>query len=361
MYNRADWVTTTEGRPLQDWELDSEERLVEEDTLLMLSLWNNPAHCLSDQVFSIAVDILSRGLQRTGTDNTFYPKYLRAHWTELSGECPPEDWCCQFMNMVGIISKDPIQPPPPDLTPICFRRLIVPRHAAYRYPPVDPFMTEALETVQRMALNATSLRSESWKKKKTAKKAPILLYDRRGSGRRIFKNSFKVQQLIEAKYHAKVTLMGADWEDLIDQHNVTSQAIVYNSFPYIIAPHGAHFTNLFFTRKDTRVMEITCWIPEKPSPRGELFLNLTSKEEASDEDDWYGEPSPFEESPWFYSFSRRLGVEHFVYAEHDGCMNKLGELPGHPNWASPNKITVDEARFVSFVGNRFKLKPRHHH
>jgi len=349
----ADWVTKTQGETLDAWEKDSKELLIEEETLLMLDLFDNPAHCLTDQVFSVAVDILSRGLQRAGKDNTFYPKFFRAQWTDLPNECPKKNWCCQFMNMLGIISTNPV-PPPPNLSPVCFRRLIVPHHAAYRFPHEDPFLLEAVEKVQRMALDATHLQVDPWKRKEVAKMAPILLYDRRGTGRRIFQNSRRIKQLLETKYHANVVLVGKEWNNLTDQHNVTSQAIVYNSFPYIIAPHGAHLTNLLFSRKGTRVMELMCWIPGAPKPRGELFLNLTRKEEANDEHDWYGEPSPFDDTRWFYSFSRKLAVEHFVYSEYDGCMED-GKLSA---WNIPAKITVDETRFVSFVASRFKLRPR---
>ena len=350
----ADWVTKTEGRYLSDWKQDSSDILIEDETLLMLSLWGNPAHCLTDQVFSISVDIQTRNLEKRGQHHTFYPSFLTAGWSHLPKQCSKKDWCCQFTDLIGIISRKNRFSAPPELSPICFRRLVVPHHAAYRFPSQDPIMLQSLKMLQNMALDATGLAANQWSKREIPRNKPILLYDRRGTTSRILKNSHRIAQLLETKYHTKVTLVGKEWNNFIKPLNtVTAQASFYNKFPYIISPHGAHFTNLLFARRGTKVMEIDCWIPGS-RPVGELFLNLTRREQATNEDEWFGEPTPLQNNNWFSSFSRKLGVEHFVYSEFEGCMMDGTLEP----YGKPKSLTVDEERFTSFVASRFQLRPR---
>lgn len=102
-------------------------------------------------------------------------------------------------------------------------------------------------------------------------------------------------------------------------------------------------------------MEIDCWTTLDSQPVGELYLNLTKREQATnDENEWFGEPTPLENAKWFSSFSRKLGVDHFVYSEYEGCMMNGTLEP----YGLPKSLTVDEERFVSFVASRFQLRPR---
>jgi hypothetical protein len=64
---------------------------------------------------------------------------------------------------------------------------------------------------------------------------------------------------VESLYHANVTLIGKAWNAL----NFTGQAALYNSFSHVIAPHGAQFANLIFTRPGTHLMELVCSLTEK--------------------------------------------------------------------------------------------------
>ena len=55
------------------------------------------------------------------------------------------------------------------------------------------------------------------------------------------------KNLLEKEYHTSVCLIGKEWGKL----KFTEQTALYNSYPVIVAPHGAHLANLVFTWEGT--------------------------------------------------------------------------------------------------------------
>lgn len=349
------WRHKAVGKSLDDWDKDSANRFIQEETLIVSFLFKNPAHCLTDQVYSIAMDIETRGLERNHLGGVFYPHYVLPVRRKFFVECPAEDWCCSFLSKTGIIDPDQaISADKDDDSPVCFRKLVIPHMAAFRFPTNEMRMSGALSLIQEMAMNATNLNAVEWKEKEIPKDKPILLYDREGSGRRHLIDSKLIQRMIQEEYHAKVTLVGEKWNEVLN--NMTAQAQVYNQFPNIIAPHGAHLTNLLFSRKGSRVIEISCWRPRlgEPSPK-DMMVNITTKDTSKDfDEDWYGPVHEGTPMSWFYSFSRKLSVEHFLYPEYEGCFEE-GKLH---DYGSPKVIHVNATKFVLFAASRLGLKKR---
>lgn len=354
------WAHKTVGKPIDQWKNDSSHGIIEEETLLMLDIVSgNPAHCLTDQAFSMAVDIQSRQLVRTANASSFYPRFLRPGWKgSLMNDCPMDEWCCEFMNMIGFVDNKRIVAPPEDEDELlCFRKLVVPHHSAFRFPTDEMHLSDTLKDLQNRALSATGLQGDPWLKSEIPDEVEILLYNRKDTRRRILENSEVVKELLEKEYHTKVTLIGENWKDFT--HNVMSQATVYNKSPFIIAPHGAHLANLVFTRQGTRVVEIACF--QQGSAEylpNEINLTITKKEETSKFEDWYGQPPRAGPGRWFYSFSRKLNVEHFSYSEHEGCLHVSKRDNNTYISFTPDSFTVNAPRFVAFAASRFGLKKR---
>lgn len=359
------WVVVTQGRTLDQWATDSAEALITEETLLTVNIFRNPAHCLTDLTFSLALDVVSRGLNKPNDESQrlpFYPKYLYTVYggPGIINKYDP-DWCYEFMRVVGFIdpSRGLVYHPEFDKADntVCFRKLIVPRLGLHRFPIdwSDPsaawsvtksrrtkggdkssgmYPIEGLQWLKDMVMKSTRLPSDSWNKKDLPLDVPILLYDRKGSKRRVMSNSLAVKDLIEAEYHATVHLWGEQWNDIL--HNFTAQATLYNSYPMIVAVHGAHLANLMFARPGTKVVEVVCGRVVPPAN-----LTLVTKDQAKDSPlQWYGELG------WFSSFSRRLSIEHFVFGE-DSLRNN-----------SPESFEVNTTRLVSFISSRFGLTRR---
>lgn len=383
----ARWFTCPEGRNLSSWYNHSSHgaKLVAEDTVLVMALWNNPAHCLSDEAFSLALDVLSRRVHGTKDDGIdhpprvgppsppFYPRFLFAAWRDYYEDCPASHWCCNFLRSAGFIAQNGsafrrTELPTVD-APVCFKRLIVPRVAAHRLP-LDwsddnsavslarddgdfvlgkvhqkwpgMYPIEALRAMQERVFDSIRLRSDRWREDELPADVPILLYGRRGRDQRRMTNSAAVKRLLEAKFHAKVRLLGAKW----DGYNFTKQAALYNMYPLIVSVHGASMANLFFARPGTKVVEVSCRSGE-PAPN----LTLGSKEEARTPVEWHGQ------SGWFSSFSRRLSVEHFVIGENIDCSS--GEnCVDNEDYGSPISFSANATRLVSFIASRFGLRTR---
>jgi hypothetical protein len=356
----AKWTVETTGRTLDQWIEDSKGGvLVEEETLLFMDLWKNPAHCLTDNAFSLAVDMLDRGQQDTTTP--LYKQYLHAGYWRFHQSCPATEdseqwWCCAFMEKTGLldVANGLVKRPSGRGAfgdPMCFRKLIVPRLTAYRYPLGQKVRDSVLQLQKRAFAGLPStLTKKPWDEKALPEDVPILLYDRRGAGRRVLVNSEELTQKLEERYHVKIHLWGEKYNEL----TFTMQAMLFNKFPRVIAPHGAHLTNLFFSRPGSKTMEIAC--PDDASlkyPKPPNY-NLTSLHQAKGNKlEWYGDARFFGHR-WFAGFARGIFIEHFVYEEFEGCKEDGRFLLDY----SPKNVTLDVEAFIPFVETRFGLKPR---
>ena len=356
----------TSGRTLDQWDNDTISGMVlyDYETLLLHKFDDgNPAHCLSDLVFSLGTDVRARTRARTSSARNgqpFYPKFLYKDFFKILDGCPTNDWCCELLRSTGLIDPSTgtissirrATESEPHRNRICFKRLLVPRLAHFRFPSAKNGEAQTVRWLQGEAFNSMRLTSKPWDVSNLTKEVPILLYDRKGTSRRVWTNAADVQNLLEQNYQAKVIHWGEAWGQL----NYTEQALLYHHHPLIIAPHGAHLSNLLFARPETQVVEIQCsTVGSPPKP----VINLTKKDDTKDPAvEWYGvsPPTPGNEFSWFTSISRSLSIEHFLYIEHEGCSNYSASNPRKDY--SPFTFTVDPATFVSFIVSRFGLKAR---
>jgi hypothetical protein len=356
----------TVASPLEQWWEDSDQALEEEDTLFTLQLHHNPGHCLSDMVFSLALDRSVRG-----EDATSFPKYVYGAWQLMVTDYEP-DWCFELLGLSGYIQPESgIVQRQSKTGASCFSKLYVPIFGLHRFP-VDTadeksvqafrdvsvmkhFLTQdftnpeleypvnALETLRSSVCESLSVPCTSWGEGAPRLAAvdhsdvSILIYNREGSPRRHWQNAKDVKTLLEADYAAKVTIVGKQWETM----SMSEQLGLYNSHSHIVTVHGAHEANLIVSRPNTKVVEIQCLNVNDPHADESL-----TQRDVEDPVAWYGPPS------WFSIFSRRLGMDHFVYQETDGCAGGQQGIHGS------SEINVDAARVVRFVAGRFSLQRR---
>ena len=364
----------TEARPVADYYAvaTTEGGFLQEPTLFTLQLHHNPGHCLSDMMFSIAWDAYARNITSP------YDRYAYGQWNALRRSAYRPDWCFEMLRHAGYLRAPDVDMVVPSghnnaQNQVCFETLYMPIFGLHRFP-LDPsdtasvqafrqvsvmehFLTHnftqpalqypvgALERLRSSLCQSLDMPCSPWEDDATkpADAPPpvtILLYNRKGSPRRHWVNANAVQRRLEQHYHVQVTVVGEEWETM----DPAQQLRLYNTHAYILTVHGAHEANLMAARPGTRVMEVQCMHPGDPRPNVAL-----TEQPADDPVGWYGPPS------WFSAFSRRLGAEHFVYGEYEGCTN--GGLRRGPIHQS-TEVRVEMDTFVPFVANRFGLTPR---
>jgi hypothetical protein len=155
----------------------------------------------------------------------------------------------------------------------------------------------------------------------------VFLYDRTDNGRRMLANATEIKSQLERDYDVNVDYRGKDWKDVLS--NSTLQAQIYNSHSNILAPHGAHLTNLFYSRPATKVFEIQC----------------------------YMNPSHFRaiHQQWFSGWAPVIGLKYQIYTEVEGCKLADGTLPKN---YSPEWVRVNVTQIVEKAADFFGLKRR---
>lgn len=235
----AGWTKETKGYPLDQWyNISSQSLHVLEDTILLMNVFNNPGHCLNDQIFSLAYDLFNASGQDV---MPFYPRVLLVSTIKMFlGSCSKTmQYCCEFLEMLGLIDPQSIIQVEKD-RPICFSRLIVPHIAQFRIPTTSSSMQAISALQQRMfQLTQSTLSNTEWlfapstsNSSAPAAKPTIFFYDRQGARRRVLTNSEDIKRDIEAQYHATVDLWGEKkWNKRVTQ-SVAKQAKIYNSAVY---------------------------------------------------------------------------------------------------------------------------------
>jgi hypothetical protein len=333
-------LSRTIDHPVSEWYNNhSSQVLVMEPTLMIQSIAaGNPAHCVNDLLVSLAtsygIDIPDQHV-------------VVEEWKTIVDRYPPKHyWCSQALELSGFKAKQTVAAPRDTTSPLCFKKLYVPRFVSLRQIP-HADSAQALRDLRTRLLQALNLSNEPWKPSKTPEshRASILLYSRQGSSRKILSNAHQIKNRVESLYHANVTLIGKEWGAL----NFTEQAALYNSFSYFIAPHGAHFANLIFSRPGTKVMELICSIGENNVAPNALGVTVGNP------DLWYNTKSTKGHQDWFVHNSPALGhLEHFHFMEQDGCRLKDGKLKAVP----PPQLVLNVTKFVPFMALRFGLKLR---
>jgi len=394
----------TEGHKLEEWAIDSTTNpskytnntaetpvLIEEETLWTLTLHMNPAHGLTDGIFSFILDRYQRSTQQDGPYYNMHslvnnedkdPYYRRYLIGKFKGYEPPTyrrnfgyGWQYEMMGVLGLIQPGPkseggtaIQGHYP-LT--CFKKLLVPTLHMQRYPvnsiedpkgyqlfrefsemgaPYHTYPQAALRDMHQRALQNMGFPHEPWPQdddeeddKGVVKDKPILIHVRAKSQRRKLLNALELKTIMERQYHVNVTIVQEDWL----KYSFTQQAQTYNQYPYIITAHGAHLANAVFMRPKTKVLEIFC---NKYSVDLNPNINLTTWDQTTtSHKDWWGGSY----ASWFETFTRRLDVDHFEYGAENGVHCAGGVKKSHAS-----DIRIDIPKVLPLIVNRFHLVPR---
>lgn len=213
--------------------------------------------------------------------------------------------------------------------PVCFERLIVPRIGIYRRPTPN----SAVQAARAHLMTSTGLDPTPWQinHPHDDDDVPILFYDRRGAGRRMWNNSQAVAHVMEQNYKTSIRVVGQDWNGL----NFTQQTSLFHEYPIIITPHGAHLANLMFGRPNTQVVELIC------------------SNDDDDDDEAVCPPKNWTPSlltfAWFPSFSRQIPMDHYQLPIHD-CNDKGGY--------SPKTFAVNISTFIPCVVQWLGLNER---
>jgi hypothetical protein len=121
----AGWTKKTKGYPVDQWYHDSSQSLhVPEETILLMDVWNNPGHCLNDETFSLAHDIFNAtsGQHRI----PFYSRvFLVSTFHMIENWCNRMAYCCEFLQMLGLIDPKSIVKVKKATQLICFARLFL--------------------------------------------------------------------------------------------------------------------------------------------------------------------------------------------------------------------------------------------
>lgn len=298
----------------------SEETLYLDDCSRHLEGNENPAHCLNDLAFSLAVDVMVRAKQNV---TPAYGRFLYGNLRGIHMNQDCDNVCCDMItHKLGLANASNAIQVEID-RPVCMAKLVVPNVANLRH--VRNAETDkALSELRERMFRATTgiLDSTSWPE--TPPELPtIFLYDRTDSGRRQLANATDIKNQLEQDYVVQVDYMGKDWKDVLT--NNTEQARIYNSYRYILTPHGAHLANLIYTRPTTQLLEVQCHM-QSSRPRAI-------------------------HQQWFSRWAPVIGVSHQTHTEVDGCRSPDGSLPKNysPEWVRVN-VTILVEKAATFFG-----------
>jgi hypothetical protein len=393
--NFFDWILKSNSYPLARFDKDVEAgEFLHEPTLLTFDIFHNPGHCLSDLVWSLAVDRYDRrgGNITTGTSTIsddeapFYVNYIYGDRDSLDPTQYPlaHDWCWHFLQAAGFVGSKPLPVDTRHGRPVCFRHLLVPTFSQFRFPLQDvhqvaslkryPFLWNFMRThdfvrdsgrpdhwsypvaalleVRRRATAALGLMSKPWDRNEQTlqRLLPILFLDRRGSARRQWLNAEEVQARLEHDYNVRVII----WSETVSDSNrnnswnnltFVEQATLVNSYAHIVMVHSGSQANLIFGRPGTKVVELACLNPGNPQADSTVVTppNVTTNREA-----WEGPMG------WYSAFTRPLGMAHSILSDTLACE---GGAPGSRRHDA-GTITAEVDGTVRFLATRLELPVR---
>ena len=326
-----------------------------------------PGHCINDIAFPVFLNSYENSVD-------IYPIVQPSFFTVLiSGEMNSnKQWCWHLLDKVGLIDTSAYNKRTLPLFPktVCYHKLLMPLCQVHRFPIdwADPraqadlmagggvrghlsmkkydtsadgssevlYPALAFEKVRQCIFqNNPGFSDEPWSEvvEDGIGDAPILLYGRHNTGRRIWIIEERVKHFLEQHYRVSIKVIDNEWNSLTP----SQQALIFHNYSRIVAPHGAHFANLVYCRKNTRIVEIVLGFTT-PAP----VLNMT-KEEKDDNSrplsDWYGQHT------WF-SWARRMGLHHFAIGE-----------PSAKGFDAKSFNATEEI-IIPFLVHRLALRPR---
>jgi hypothetical protein len=394
--NYFDWILQPNSYPLARFEKDVEAGvLLHEPTLLTFDIFQNPGHCLSDLVWSLAMDRYDRsddnmtnGTSAASNDKApFYSNYIYGSRDSLDPTQYPRegDWCWHFLQAAGFIGPKPLAADTRQGHAVCFTHLLVPSFSRFRFPLQDipqmaslqryPFLWNFMRThdfvhdggggpyqwsypvaalleVRTRATAALGLVSEPWDGNEETlwRPLPILFLDRRGSARRQWLNSEEIQARLENDYNVRVTiwsetLLGKNGNTNWNNLTFVEQATLMNSYARIVTVHSGSQANLIFCRPGTKVVELACLNPGNPQADSTV---VTPPNETTAGEAWEGPMG------WYTAFTRPLGMAHAILSDTLACE---GGAPGSRRHDA-GTVTAQVDGTVKFLATRLELSIR---
>ena len=301
------WVKS-EGRRVTDWpDMQSEVKRVWEDLeepVYFFYPLPNPAHCLHDCMFSIALEAFGDGPGEHNGDKDatkplpHFQKFLYASLTNTGSAATR--WDVFLHEKAGILQPvgELFRGIDKAAATLCFKHLVVPRFMRHRFAHdwrsvCDVSRFSYIETAptfypqynlrrlqERLFATCFNEPVVAWPDQTPSRRvyAKLLLHDRGEAKRRKWSNGAEAFAWIQRHYDAHFASMVYLSNDYVTLSPM-QQARLFHSADVVIAPHGGALANLIFCRPGTRIIELT----DEPGPLG-----------------------------WF-SFTRRLKMFHFPY------------------------------------------------
>ena len=341
--------------------------------LLTVDIFQNPGHCLADLVWSLALDRYER--TRGVDENSLpfqYPAYIFGNRDGFhdgnDGDLLSSSWChnliqaTQWMGPRLTIATDPL---------VCFDELWIPSFGLFRFPLSTleqvsslrqytflwrhfkthnfnrtawnwTYPTEALESVRTSIANSLGLTTTSWNDTSQTQSTMIrhvLILDRLGNPRRQWKNAAAVAKTLQQKSLTPIEIRlvhEPEWQQL----SFTQQIQLVHNYSHIITVHAGAQANFIACRPGTRIVELACLNPGDRQANSSLSVH---RDENNVE--WQGPVG------WYSSFTRRLGMRHFILSDTLTC---TGGAPGARRHDAA-EIVANVDRTVQFLKSRLGL------
>lgn len=370
-YNYFRWILRSHPYPAVQWTRDASRASVHlaAPTVVAFDIFGNPGHCLSDLMWSVSLD----RYQRNFSQSRSYPYYVFGDREYLDPTVDYRDnWCLQFLQATRWFGTRVTQASTNERRLVCFDELWVPSFSLFRFPLYNeaqvrslrhyPFMWKnfrthdfnskwnwqypipALERVRTAVAQSLDLSMEPWPTPVTTTAShdsiSISFLDRLGRGRRQWMNADAVRdRLLQRFPHVHVDLVhDAAWGNL----TFLQQAKLLHDASHVVMVHAGAEANLIFCRPGTRVVELACLRKVSPS----TLSNTTEPPvDPNDTEAWQGPTG------WYSSFTRPLGLQHFVLSDALIC---TGGAPG-ARLHDSGEVVADVNMTVRFLASRFGL------
>ena len=358
----AEWIITSSSN-----NSDNSSSSSSDNGALWMYNWdlsNNPGHCMNDFAFSAALDLIDD--DDDDNSNTtdiiqqpYYTYFVHAEHMLLENEC--NTFCCKlFAERFGLIDYQmqirPYLENNSNTTTtniitkptLCFDQITFPKLEAVRHQYNDvtnrgiQMLRERSWMVMKNDLDSTPWSASLSEEPNDANEAvdssnsngtisphptsvpKILLFDRYDATSRHLVNAPDIISKLQQSYNIQIYRVPAtEWSNATLLH----QAKLFNSYQYIISPHGAHLFNMIHARPQTKILEIQCPV-----------LNRR----------WGTHQQ------WFSMYGPAINVQWRTYTELEGCKEDGQVLFNY----TPKNITVDVDKVVTEAVEHFDLKPK---